>query len=358
MRTFLKELKLIDTTLRMFIEPTLQLHAQKLDSHLRLILSQKQGLLDKVNATKEDLMSNDKFAECIRSQGVEPPAKISLRTGKETYAFAKTDKGFTALLNHENPKVQALANARLGNKSTLEETRTQRFIDISKRGKLPVPIKYYAAHTGRWGGDDKINMQNLPSRGGKTLKNSIFAPDNHMLVDCDSSQIEARVLAWLAHQDDLVQAFTNGDDVYKKMASSIYNVPVDEVTKEQRFVGKTAILGAGYGMGAVRFKDQLKAQAGVDIDIDEARRIINVYRDTNWRIAQFWRECQDMLVKMNNNQNMSIGRDNLISSEGQAIRLPSGLLMRYDGLDWEQGEKEKSLVMIHGRDVHGSMVVR
>ena len=336
-----KELKLIDTTLRMFIEPTLQLHAQKLDSHLRLILSQKQGLLDKVNATKEDLMSNDKFAECIRSQGVEPPTKISLRTGKETYAFAKTDKGFTALLNHENPKVQALANARLGNKSTLEETRTQRFIDISKRGKLPVPIKYYAAHTGRWGGDDKINMQNLPSRGGKTLKNSIFAPDNHMLVDCDSSQIEARVLAWLAHQDDLVQAFANGDDVYKKMASSIYNVPVDEVTKEQRFVGKTAILGAGYGMGAVRFKDQLKAQAGVDIDIDEARRIINVYRDTNWRIAQFWRECQDMLVKMNNNQNMSIGRDNLISSEGQAIRLPSGLLMRYDGLDWEQGEKGK-----------------
>jgi DNA polymerase I-like protein with 3'-5' exonuclease and polymerase domains len=114
--------------------------------------------------------------------------------------------------------VQALVAARLGNKSTLEETRTQRFIDISKRGLLPVPIRYYAAHTGRWGGDDKINLQNLPSRGpnAKALKRSIIAPEGHMIVEADSAQIEARVLAWLAEQEDLVTAFTNKEDVYKK----------------------------------------------------------------------------------------------------------------------------------------------
>ena len=115
---------------------------------------------------------------------------------------------------HENVAVQTLVAARLGNKSTLEETRTQRFIDIAKRGTLPVPIRYYAAHTGRWGGSDKINLQNLPSRGvsGKKLKNSICAPTGYVLIDCDSSQIEARVLAWLAGQDDLTEAFANGDD--------------------------------------------------------------------------------------------------------------------------------------------------
>jgi DNA polymerase I-like protein with 3'-5' exonuclease and polymerase domains len=182
--------------------------------------------------------------------------KISPTTGKETYAFAKTDEGFKALAEDEDIRVQALVAARLGNKSTLEETRTQRFIDISKRGLLPVPIRYYAAHTGRWGGDDKINLQNLPSRGpnAKALKRSIIAPEGHMIVEADSAQIEARVLAWLAGQEDLVTAFTNKEDVYRNMASRIYNVPEDEVTKEQRFVGKTTILGAGYGMGAIKFK--------------------------------------------------------------------------------------------------------
>ena len=334
-----KELKLIDTTLRMFIEPTLLLNAQALDSHLRLTLSQKQKLLSTVNVDKETLMSNDKFADALMDAGMKPPMKISPTTGKKTYAFAKTDKEFQRMLVSKNPYVKALTEARLGIKSTLEETRTQRFIDISKRGALPVPIKYYAAHTGRWGGDDKINMQNLPSRGGKTLKESICAPKGYMLIDCDSSQIEARVLAWLSHQDDLVDAFDRGEDVYKKMASSIYNVSVQDVTKEQRFVGKTAILGAGYGMGALRFKDQLKGQAGVEVELEEARRIINVYRDSNWRIAQFWRECQNMLVSMNNREDVSIGRSKLINSKGHAVQLPSGLLMRYDGLDWEQGEK-------------------
>jgi DNA polymerase len=288
-------------------------------------------------------MSNDKFAELLRDRGVEPPTKISPTTGKETYAFAKTDKAFQAMLVSENPDIKALAETRLAVKSTLEQTRTERFMRIAERGALPVPIKYYAAHTGRWGGDDKINMQNLPSRGDKTLKQSICAPKGHILIDCDSSQIEARVLAWLAGQDDLVESFERGEDVYKKMASSIYNVSVDKVTKEQRFVGKTAILGAGYGMGAVRFKEQLKGQSGVDIDADEARRIIQVYRDTNWKIAHFWRACQNMLVQMSNRQRGSVGRNGLIQYKGYegggCIRLPSKLLMYYGGLDYEQGEK-------------------
>jgi DNA polymerase I-like protein with 3'-5' exonuclease and polymerase domains len=128
---------------------------------------------------------------------------------KEAWAFAKTDEDFKELQEHPNPKVQALVAARLGNKTTLEETRTQRFIDIAGRGRLPVPIKYYAAHTGRWGGDDKINLQNLPSRGqnaGK-LKDSIKPPPGYVLVDADSSQIEARTVAWMAGQTDLVEAF-------------------------------------------------------------------------------------------------------------------------------------------------------
>jgi len=337
------ELQLIDLTLRMYTEPTLELDDALLTSHLDDIKERKSKLLVDAGVTdKKELMSNPKFAELLKGFGVEPPMKISLTTDKETFAFAKSDEGFKALLNHENEKVQSLVAARLGSKSTLEETRTQRFIDISARGLLPVPVRYYAAHTGRWGGDDKINLQNLPSRGpnGKKLKSSIVAPEGYSLIDCDSSQIEARVLAWLAGQDDLTSAFAKGDDVYKHMASSIYNVPVDGVSKDQRFVGKTTILGAGYGMGAVKFQLQLQGM-GVYIELEEARRIIDIYRSTNGAISQLWRDANNMVQYMARGDSVQFGKSGVLQVDARknAIMLPSGLPMFYHGLAAEKSER-------------------
>ena len=335
-----QELKLIDLTLRMFIDPVLDLDTGLLETHLDKIKDWKDELLDKSGTTKEDLMSNPKFAELLKGLDVDPPMKISPTTGKETYAFAKTDEGFKALAEDEDVRVQALVAARLGNKSTLEETRTQRFIDISKRGLLPVPIRYYAAHTGRWGGDDKINLQNLPSRGpnAKALKRSIIAPEGQMIVEADSAQIEARVLAWLAEQEDLVTAFTNKEDVYRNMASRIYNVQEDEVTKEQRFVGKTTILGAGYGMGAIKFQAQLK-NFGTDIELYEAQRIINIYREANGMISNLWKDANNAIRFMENGYILQFGRFGVLEVVEGGVQLPSGLVMRYDNLRGEQGEK-------------------
>tara|TARA_R110002126_G_scaffold89013_10_gene212982 strand:- start:2391 stop:4220 length:1830 start_codon:yes stop_codon:yes gene_type:complete len=337
-----QELMIIDMTLRMFTEPFLELDIGLLEQHLEDTRERKDQLLEDAGVSKEDLMSNPKFAAVLEGLGVKPPMKISLRTGKETFAFAKNDEEFKALVDHEDDRVQAAVAARLGTKSTLEETRTQRFIDISKRGTLPVPVRYYAAHTGRWGGDDKINMQNLPSRGpnGKKLKRSILAPEGHTLIDCDSSQIEARVLAWLAGQDDITQSFANDEDVYKVMASRIYGVAEDEITKDQRFVGKTTILGAGYGMGAVRFQEQLKG-FGFEMELDEARRVINIYREANWKINQLWRDCQNMIKYMVNGDTIQIGREGVLKVLGseRGILLPSGLMLRYDDLSGEQGER-------------------
>ena len=338
------ELRLIDCTLRMFVEPVLELDLGLLEQHLEDTKQIKEDLITSSGVTKKELMSNPKFAELLEGLGVIPPTKISLTTNKETFAFAKNDEQFKALENHSDPRVQALVTARLGTKSTLEESRTERFIGIAKRGLLPVPVRYYAAHTGRWGGDDKINIQNLPSRGvnGKKLKNSMLAPEGYMMVDCDSSQIEARVLAWLAGQDDLVQAFTDKEDVYIKMASKIYNIPEEAVTKDQRFVGKTTILGAGYGMGAVRFADQLQS-FGTHMDVEEARRVIRIYRDANWKINTLWRDCQNMLVEMSRGNSGSLGPNGIVKygADGHNgwILLPSGLKMRYDDLQYEQGER-------------------
>ena len=339
------ELKLIDLSLRMFIEPTLDLDLGLLEQHLIETRDHKDKLLEKAGVDKKDLMSNAKFAGLLKGLGVEPPMKVSPTTGKETFAFAKTDEDFITLMDHEDPQVQTLIAARLGNKSTLEETRTQRFIDIAKRGLLPVPVKYYAAHTGRWGGDDKINLQNLPSRGiaAKKLKRSIIAPEGYSLIDADSAQIEARILAWLAEQEDLVEAFTNGEDVYKKMASRIYGVAEDDVTSEQRFVGKTTILGAGYGMGAIRFREQLK-NFGTEIDEWEADRVIKIYRGANRDIYNLWQAAQNMLVYLCRGDALSFGRNNLLTvdTKRSALFLPSGLLLRYADLQTENGYEKRA----------------
>ena len=359
-----QEMRIIDMTLRMFTEPMLDLDIGLLQQHLEDTQKIKEDLIKSSGVTQATLMSNLKFARALVSLNVEPPMKTSLTTGKETLALAKNDEGFKALLEHDDPRVQALCTARLGTKSTLEESRTERFIGIAKRGLIPIPVRYYAAHTGRWGGDDKINIQNLPSRGvnGKKLKSSIIAPVGYTLVDCDSSQIEARVLAWVAGQDDLVDAFANKEDVYIKMASKIYNIKEEDVTKEQRFVGKSTILGAGYGMGAVRFAEQLKS-FGTTISVDEARRIIQIYRDANWKISQFWRNCQNMLVEMSRDRAISFGAKNIVKAvrtqTGYGIELPSGLVMRYDDLQYEQGERgpEFSYMTRRGRTrIYGGKV--
>lgn len=329
------EIKVIDCTLRMFIEPALVLNKGLLENHLTGVKNKKLALLEAVDADRKSLMSNDKFAELLKNLNVEAPRKVSARTGKETWAFAKTDEEFKALAEHDDPRVQALVGARLGIKTTLEETRTERFIAIAERGPLPVPIKYYAAHTGRWGGDDKINLQNLPSRGqnANKLKKSIEAPEDHVIIDCDSSQIEARTVAWLAGQTDLVEAFDKGEDVYKIMAAAIYNKDVGEISAEERFVGKTTILGAGYGMGALKFQNQLKT-FNVDISPDECKRIIEVYRTTYDKIPALWRQGQRCIEAMITQSAADYGTQNAVKFDARkyGFRLPSGLWQRYEGI--------------------------
>ena len=326
------ELRLIDLTVRMFTEPVLELDRDVLHDHLKSVREKKEKLLGEYSL--DVLNSNPKLANLLQLLGVEPPTKISPTTGKETYAFSKTDEAFKALLDHEDPHVQALVSARLGTKSTLEETRTERFLGIAQRGSLPVPLRYYAAHTGRWGGDDKLNLQNLPRKS--PLKHSILAPDGYMMIDSDSSQIEARTLAWLAGQDDLVEAFDRGEDVYRIMASAIYGKGVDEITADERFVGKTTILGAGYGMGEKKFQAQLK-NFGVEVELEEAQRIIDTYRRTYPKIAEFWKAAHGILPAIIGEQYAEIGRNGVLKVEGsKGIRLPNGLYLRYPNLRWVQ----------------------
>lgn len=357
-----KELELIDAHIRMYTEPHLVLNKDKLKTHLAEVINAKEDLLAKCTADKDTLMSNNKFAELLYQRGVMPPRKLSPTTGKETFAFAKTDPGMKALLEHEDPEVQALAAARMGVKSTLEETRTQRFINMAERSSyLPIPLKYSAARTHRSGGMDQINMQNLPSRGAQAgkLKACIEAPPGYVLIDCDSSNIEARMLAWLAGQDDLVEDFANGVDTYCKLASKVFGREITRADKKERFVGKTVVLGCGYQTGATKLQITLKSSDfALDLPMSECENIIDTYRSGVPQIVRLWRQGDIAVETMHRNKTMWFGREGAALVDGRkGIKLPSGLYISYPQLhrghnkrgqeSW-QYKDEKGLTDLYG----------
>jgi DNA polymerase len=332
-----KELKLIDAIIRMYTEPVLRLNREKLQEHYDEVVARKEKLLTSSGFEPESLLSNNKFAEVLQGFGVEPPMKVSPTTGKPAYAFAKTDQGLKDLAEHPDERVQAVVAARLGVKSTLEETRTLRFIGMVDRSPLfPVPLKYGAARTHRLGGMDKINLQNLPSRGTEAgkLKRCIEAPPGHIIIDCDSSNIEARMLAWLAGQSDLVTDFANGVDVYCKMATRIYGREITKEDKLERFVGKTVVLGAGYKTGAIKLQNTLKgATPPMLLESHECERIIDTYRSTYSMIPRLWGQGKLALQAMHDDRAMWFGREGVVRVEGHnGIKLPSGLYIQYPQL--------------------------
>jgi hypothetical protein len=263
------------------------------------------------------------------------------------FAFSKTDEEFLELQNHEDVDVQALVECRLGNKSTIEQSRTERFIGISTRGTLPVPLQYYAAHTGRFGGTDKINLQNLPRDG--VMRKAIVAPAGHVLVVADSSQIEARMVAWLAQEHDLIEAFRSGADIYSLFATDVFGVQVTKKDKERRFVGKTSILGLGYGMGGAKFQNTLrKGQGGVRFEMDtkEANGVVQLYRGKYTAITALWKQGTGVLNGLVAGESGAFGRAGVVTAapadefEGiPRIILPNTMAIRYPGLRSEMGEK-------------------
>jgi len=348
------ELRLIDLMLRMYTEPTVELDAALLSTHLEQVQTRKQALLDKVSDAVGDLSlaSNEQFAEILRKLGVEPPTKISPTTGKQTYALSKKDVEFKELAEHPDERVQAVIAARLGTKSTQEETRTKSFLGVSKRGPLPILLNYYGAHTGRASGGDGLNLQNLPSRDPKklALRKSLRAPAGHVFVACDSSQIEARVVAHLAGQTDLVEQFRRGDDIYSSFASDVYGYPVNRKLEEVREdgtkykpfkkegdVGKTAILGLGFGMGADKFQHTLKVDAGITMTAEECAKVVEVYRTKFSSIKALWAESDKSLRAMLRSAEYRLGTLDLLCQDNK-VYLPNGLFLSYPNLRLQQGQ--------------------
>lgn len=329
-----EELRLIDLTVRMFTEPALTLDRPLLENYLTEIKSAKEKLLAELQVTKADLQSSEKFAGLLRSLGVEPPMKPSPKhPNKQIYAFAKTDEGMKQLLEDDNETVATLAAARLGQKSTIGETRAQRLLDMESRGRLCVYLKYCGAHTTRWSGADGVNWQNLPRQSA--IRKSVTAPAGYKLVIIDLAQIEFRVLMWLAGQDDALEALRQGRDIYCETASRYYGREITKADKKERQFFKAVVLGCGYGMGAAKFQAVCK-QAGMVIDEHEAKHVIQFYRQQFAKVPQLWKFADSLLPMLLDPESRCLWRPMML--EGQRIGLPNDTYLDYSHITYHDNE--------------------
>jgi len=318
-----EEMRVMDLVLRCAVVPRLYADVPMLEKHLEELQHRKSWLLRESGYEKAALMSTASFQEALESLGVDVATKISA-TGRRVPAFAKADEFMTELLEYAdspdddiNYAVQTLAAARLSQKSTIEETRAERFLSIGRlpwgNGPLlPVALRYGGAHTGRLSGEWRLNMQNLPRDKTKSkLRAAVTAKPDEKLVTGDLAQIEARIVAVLAGQGALVEAFRNGDDVYAKFASIVFGRTITKKDQpHERFIGKTAILGLGYGCGHERFYRMVVAQArqyGIPLeglfDLGTAEVIVRTYRSLFNRIPMAWSQLDVLLAHIINSHN-------------------------------------------------------
>jgi DNA polymerase len=374
------EVKLIDMTIRMLIEPQFDADVQLLRDTLQeeserreaamLDAAKAMDVYDPIATDEENvaailkvLSSAVKFAKFLTALGVEVPVKVSPTTGKDIPALAKTDEAFLALQEHQNPVVATAAAARLDAKSTILQTRIQAFIDAAgahPQGKVPIPLKYYGADTtGRWSGWG-YNPQNLPRvnpynpRPSDALRKSLIAPPGHKVVVADLSGIELRVNHFLWKEPTSMGMFTadpENADLYKDFASKLYDVPYEEVSKQQRQVGKVAHLGLGFGAGWKTFMTVAKVMGGVELDEGESQDIVNRWRGEYYNITTGWRTCHNVLPTI-----MRGATGNAVDPWGMVIPTPDGLqtpkgIIRYPDLRTERNDDGRmEFVYGHGRN--------
>lgn len=327
-----EEYQVVDSTIRMFTEPTLIGNVAALKQVWATDEKRRQDLLAQVGVAVKDLRSDAKFAELLRAEGVEPAMKPG--TNAPIYAFAKSDRFLKDLPEYENPRVAALAEARLGTKSSILQSRAVRMAHMAQRGALCIYLSYAGAHTTRFAGGDSLNFQNPPP----SLKATIEAPPGHKLAIVDASQIECRILNYLAGQEDVIERFRNGEDPYVNVASEFYKRPITkEANPEERQVGKVLELQCGFGSGAAKIRETLRIKAGILLREDEALGARDAYRNTHPRVVDYWREAEQNLKRMNSLLSFEWGPMQVrcdIESEAKRIILPNGAPLIYDTLEW------------------------
>jgi DNA polymerase family A len=374
------ERRIMDLVLRCCVQPRFHCDVPMLQAHLVDVQEAKAELLRAANnIDPKIIMSTPKFQAALEARGVDVEMKISPTTGLETPCFAKTDEFMETLQSHPDDVVAAMAAARLGLKSTLEETRTSKLISIAtlpwngpvealaRRAiahefdpdwnaaehvttpLMPIPLRYGGAHTHRLSGEWKMNMQNMPtvrgSKGKSKLRQSLIVPDDCRVVTCDLAQIEARICAWICGCTTLVDEFARNLDPYSRLATAIFGYPVDRKKKNpdgslmfpiEGFIGKTGILGLGYGAGKDKFDTMVTQSArkdGLDLtgkyDRSLGDKAVDAYRARYWQIRQAWTRLNSIVAGPWSSPHGGTAKFGPCVISYGDVTLPSGLSLCY-----------------------------
>ncbi len=384
------EMFMIDATIRMLVEPVFELDVRLLhNTHmqesarkremLRALGEQLAGDIPGNMASailtgesfagltedglREQLSSAAKFKRMLEMLNVDVPMKDSPSTpGKMIPALAKTDEGFLALLEDDNPVVATAAEARLDVKSTMLQTRIDKFLTAANsepRGMLPIPLRYCGADTTwRWSGW-AYNPQNLPRinpdepKPSDALRKSIRAPKGKAIVVVDQAGIELRVNHFLWKVPSSMQMYQDDPehaDLYKDFAAnSLYNISIDEVDKAQRQVGKVSHLGLGFGAAWRAFQKVAKILAKIDLSDQECQRIVSAWRTAYPEIVEGWDACNLALPGIARGYFGSpIDPWGMITPEPGGLRTPGGFIS-YPNLRKEVNAKTGRRDWVYGR---------
>ena len=341
------EMYLIHAHIRMFCEPWLRVDTKITQEEIDAQVTEKRAAYKKSGLPLTVLSSNPKFGIYLETQGFDLPVKENAK-GEWIAALGQKDWEFLKFMA-AHPELADVFAARKYAKSNIQESRARRFLSTAKKfnGLMPVPLKYYGAHTGRSSGGEALNLQNLPrinpndATSGR-LRRSLCAPDGYSVIVSDLSNIEARVLAWLSGNTELMELYLTGGDPYLLMASKIYNFDYNDALtrkseksfKAMRNVGKVAVLGLGFGMGVNKFWVTMNTgPMGMDpipTTIDEAKHIVGLYRETNFPVVNYWDKCDEIISQMlQGNVGLTFGP---LEIHNNNIILPNNMALQYPNL--------------------------
>ncbi len=268
-----------------------------------------------------------------------------------------------------------MAAARLGLKSTIEETRAEKLLGIATlfndngggfgNPNMPVPLRYGAAHTHRLGGEWGMNMQNMPADRKKDdkskLRASLKAPNGSQVIVADLGQIECRLSAWLVGCDTLLSEFRNKKDPYSLLASEVFGRPINRKLpgmEVEGFIGKTGILGLGYGCGKDNFDVMVNRSARTfEIDLTGkydrsiGDKAVDAYRKRYKEYPAGWRALNNILQSAwLQGNNMEYGPGGVVKIQKGKVIGPTGLELRYADPKYNYDTEELSYR--YGRFTH------
>lgn len=329
------ELWSMDWTIRAFINPKMVLDTDILDKMVLDERERKEKLFAELGIPAETFSSSKKFAALLAERGHDVPTKPSPKNkDKLIPAFSLSDPGFVAL-KAVCPDLHA---GRVAAKSTITESRGSNLAAIGRTGAFPFDVQYSGAigtHRYSGGSGGGGNPQNFPNKG--PMRRSVVAPPKHVLVIRDFAAIEARLVAWLAKQPELMAIFSENGDVYSAFGPSVYGHTITKKTHpKERQVCKTCILGLGYQMGAPKFQLRVALPeplgANVKLPIEECYRIVDVYRTTYDCIPMLWGNASELITQMASGSSVYVPFAPFIRTEKHALVLPSGLRIQYPNL--------------------------